>query len=302
MFKSFKNFVEEKSLVGDPKTKLIADYDGDNANTPPTEGKKKAGSPYKPANNAKDPNKKLGKGLADAGDSKLVYDPQTEKQSDLGSYPKIKTEQFLKKTKKMSPAQFVEHITKQNSKHKNYKLIENLIYESKRNGTLKTILECALTLPESYTILAELLNDTKMSNKLARALDEQVGPPMGMDDNMMSNKRPNKKSPMGDDQMGGMDDDESEDDMDGMNQDDSDDDMDGMDDDQSDDDMDGMDDDDDMDQDGSDDMDGMDDSDDDNSDDDMGGMDDDESDDDHVMGMKHGGMNRPNPMMNKNRF
>jgi len=299
MFKSFKNFVEEKSLVGDPKTKLIADYDGDNENAPPTEGKKKAGSPYKPANNPKDPNKKLEKGLADAGDSKLVYNPQTDKESDLGSYPKIKTEQFLKKTKKMSPAQFVEHITKQNSKFKNYKLIENLIYESKRNGTLKTILECALTLPESYTILAELLNDKKMSNKLARALDEQVGPPMGMDDNMMSNKRPNKKSPMGDDQMGGMDDDdESEDDMDGMNQDDDDMDQDGSDD------MDGMDDDDeDMDDDGSDDMDGMDDEDmDDDGSGDMDGMDDDESDDDHVVGMNHGGMNRPNPMMNRNRF
>ena len=37
MFKSFKNFLEEKSLVGSPKTKLIADYDGDNENTPPTD-------------------------------------------------------------------------------------------------------------------------------------------------------------------------------------------------------------------------------------------------------------------------
>jgi hypothetical protein len=103
MFKSFKNFVEEKSLVGDPKTKLIADYDGDNENAPPTEGKKKAGSPYKPANNPKDPNKKLEKGLADTGDSKLVYNPQTDKESDLGSYPKIKTEQFLKKAMTLSP-------------------------------------------------------------------------------------------------------------------------------------------------------------------------------------------------------
>jgi hypothetical protein len=63
------------------------------------------------------------------------------------------------------------------------------------------------------------------------------------------------------------------------------------------------DDDEDMVDDGSDDMDGMDDEDmDDDGSGDMDGMDDDESDDDHVVGMNHGGMNRPNPMMNRNRF
>ena len=113
MFKSFKNFLEEKSLVGNPKTKLIADYEGDNETFPPAEAKKKSSAPYKAANNTVDTNKKGDKkGFADEGDAKLIYKPNTEKADELGSYPKIKTEQFLKKTKKMSPAQFVEHVTK----------------------------------------------------------------------------------------------------------------------------------------------------------------------------------------------
>lgn len=321
MFKSFRNFLEEKSLVGNPKTKLIADYEGDNENSPPAEAKKKPGAPYKAANNAVDPNKKGDKkGFADAGDSKLVYTPNTEKADELGSYPKIKTEQFLKKTKKMSPAQFVEHVTKQNNKLKNenykapklsfsdnphpaevvkyvtelakkdYKVVENLIHDSKRNGSLKRILECALNLPETYTILAQLLNDTKRSNKLSRALDEQVGPPMGMDD-QKSNKKPSHAP------------------IDGMDH-DSDDDMDDSDDmDHNDSDDDNMDDDSDM---NHDDMDGSSDDDsdmhhDDSDDDDMDDSDDDSDmhSDDHMSKMnnmrndKH--MDRHSSSMMKNR-
>lgn len=281
MFKSFKNFLEEKSLVGNPKTKLIADYEGDNETSPPAEAKKKSSAPYKAANNPVDPNKKGDKkGFADEGDAKLIYKPNTEKADELGSYPKIKTEQFLKKTKKMSPAQFVEHVTKQNNKlksenykapklsfsdnphsaevvkyvtelaKKDYKVVENLIHDSKRNGSLKRILECALSLPETYTILAQLLNDTKRSNKLSRALDEQVGPPMGMDD---MGQKPNKKPSHA--PMDGMDDsdmpydDEDMDDMDDMEDSDDmdhDEDIDDMDHDEDMDDMDDMDDDSDM--------------------------------------------------------
>ena len=299
MFKKFKSFLEEKekSLVGDVKTKLVADYEGPEEKYPPSNGKKEKVAPYKTPTSSVDPNKKE-KGLADLGDGDLVYEPDIhgEKEKNLGNYPKSKNEAFIEKTSKLDNKTFIEMMLKKNKKNKslmegpknpNNKFevikfvadlaakdktcVENFIHDSKRSGSLKGLLEYALNLTETYEILAELFQDKTQGNsrfnRLERAL-EQVGLPQ----HKSSDLELNKKSSMND-----MDDDDMspDDDMDGMDMDDKD----NMDDDDmsSDEDMDDMDD-----------MD-MDDEDMDNMDDDMSSdedMDDDMSPDKHPNKMK----------------
>lgn len=227
MFKSFKKYVEnrEEGLVGKPKEKLVADYIGPNENKPPKSPGGGSTVPYKAANGNEDPNKnKDMDGLGTLGGKELVYTPDMKPgNSKLTSLGKeipspwatngTKTEQFLSKTKKMTPNKFVEFMLKDKKATEvpslstpygefkpnpnqiiNYlltigrndtKIIENFVYAAKRCGLLNNILEFALDHNETYEVLGELFtgNDGEArSNHLARILQrlEQVAPPQGL--------------------------------------------------------------------------------------------------------------------------
>ena len=180
--------------------KAIADYEGKESLSPPTE--KGKASPYKPAKEFKNPNK-TEKGLADSGDSDLVYEPKTKlAKKELGHYPKSEN--------KLSPAKFVEKMSKiaslksenanlpklsSNNPHpsevinfltecakSNVKVVENLIHDAKRSGLLYSILECAVSIPETYEILLDILKENKkVTNKFSKLMEE-VAPPMEFDD------------------------------------------------------------------------------------------------------------------------
>lgn len=139
-FKKFVNYVEERKdgvnakegLVGNPKVKVVADYDGPDPKKPTKgEGQGELNS-YKSANGNAAAKKPESGGFADMGDKSLKYTPDTEggdsKLTVLGKelkgeWPKLpKTEQFMRKTKNMSAQQFAEFMVKECS----YKTSEDL--------------------------------------------------------------------------------------------------------------------------------------------------------------------------------
>lgn len=227
--KSFKDYVgsrkitEAEMTTEKPKVKLVADYDGPTA-TAPDQGKNPVS--YKPANAALDPNKgKDETGFANLGGKNLVYNPDTKagdsKSTALGTqlkdnWPKLKSESWFEKTKKMNRNEFVKFVNECNCSSvkeeelptitatstgairpfppeairyvtalstKNPKMLENLVHEMKRAGNLGALLQALLEHPESYENLTYLLGDEKDGPKrcrlLARSMNEHVGPPMG---------------------------------------------------------------------------------------------------------------------------
>jgi hypothetical protein len=134
-FTSWKEYLSERGkMVEKPEVAKIADYKGPDPSSPEAgEGQKVKGdkkldsmpnapkpgkpTPYKPANRHESPKKSGEKGFASTGDSKLVYEPNTDiKGGDNmpggklvnGSWPKTKTEAFLDKTNKMTMHEFAK--------------------------------------------------------------------------------------------------------------------------------------------------------------------------------------------------
>ncbi|RDJ35304.1 MAG: hypothetical protein DWQ19_10850 [Crenarchaeota archaeon] len=131
MFKKFTNYVEERKdgvnatgLAGNPKVKLVADYEGPDPKKP-TKGEGQGDlNPYKAANKNASAKKAETGGFADMGDKNLEYTPDTKggnsKLTSLGTeikdeWPKglPKTEQFFNKTKNMSTKEFAEFMVKE---------------------------------------------------------------------------------------------------------------------------------------------------------------------------------------------
>jgi len=218
MFKKFTSYIEERKegvdakggLVGSPKVKLVADYDGPDPKSP-TKGQGQGElSPYKSANgNAAAKGAEKG-GFADMGDGKLKYEPDMKagasKLSALGKelggdWPKNKmpkTEHFLNKTSKMSASQFAKYMMKENTcdndairyivalAGQNPRVVEHLVHEMRRANILGEMLKASLEFPEAYQELTILFGDNegeRRANRLARAMAEAVGPPMGIGNN-----------------------------------------------------------------------------------------------------------------------
>ena len=225
--KSFKDYIGNRKIieaetgmaVEKPKVKLVADYDGPTA-TAPDQGKNSVS--YKPANAASDPNKgKDENGFANLGGKNLVYTPDTKggdsKTTALGTtlkdnWPKLKSESWFEKTKKMDKGQFMKFVNESNE-YNNQELptingehpfppeairyvaalstktpatLNNLVHEMKRAGNLGGLLKALLEHPESYEEITKLLSESdegpKRCRQLNKAMIESVGPPMGMGD------------------------------------------------------------------------------------------------------------------------
>jgi len=226
MFKSFSDYVEDRKseggLVGQPKVKVVADYDGPTASSPPKSKGASSAAPYKTPVGNIDPNKKSDKsGFADLGDKKLVYVPDCKSGKPTEKDWPTKTEQFMNDTKNMSSREFAAYMLSEHcslcneddslpmvsgangpfhphpseavryvvalSKN-NPRIVDHLIHDAKRTGVLNKLIEAILEHPESYEHLSHLLGDERgeaRSNQLARALNkvaEHVGPPQGLSD------------------------------------------------------------------------------------------------------------------------
>jgi nitrogen regulatory protein PII-like uncharacterized protein len=165
---------------------------------------------------------KPGKGNADPlgekGPKDLIYKPKTEdqrlKMAKLhDTTPEnTKTEQFLNKTKGLSPTQYAEYVLKQNSPKgvkqvvetvdtikENPVLLETLVREIKRKGGFAPLIATILSQPETYAeIAASLANESKgkeVARQLAKAINEITAEETEEPavDDFVNKKTPNKQ-------------------------------------------------------------------------------------------------------------
>jgi hypothetical protein len=208
------------NLVEKPSIEDVADYRGPQPTSPPAQGKndltKAAGypSPYGPANTRQ--NAAGGEsGLGDKGGKELKYEPKTDVSQSkvIPTWPK-NTSEWLNRTKKMSLSEFVSSVTKERmiqgdlptvttpeNNHfyphpteairyvgalaKNERMLNDLIFEMKRNKVLHKLLGKLMDLPETYVSLNALLNEGELGKRRCNLLNlqmEGVAPPIGIDD------------------------------------------------------------------------------------------------------------------------
>lgn len=211
---SFSEYAAKAEKQPKPKVKVVADYDGPSPDSPPkghtpksSGGKGQEGkvNPYKGGKDAKDPNKgHSSDGLAHKGDKKLSHMPaatHSEKvpHKVLGSYP-LKASEWVEKTKDLSLAEFTRKIRDQRmagldgSSSKAYSAIKealnvcktndsyitDVVLEMKRQELFETFLSIMVQQPESFAIVADLMeNNDNFARKLMSALNEMVAPPVG---------------------------------------------------------------------------------------------------------------------------
>ena len=236
---SFHEYVEKNKKPQKAKTALVADYDGPKKDAPEL-GKKpeNAGGtaqggkvlPYKGGKDAADPNK--GK-LMDGLGGKLDHSKSGEvgkPTKDLGNYP-LKTQEWIDKTKGMSLAEFTRKIRESRlagvkSPSKTYESIKetvavckgnrsyvkDVVLEMKRQGVFETFFAAMASHPESFNVIAKLMESDGYARKLVMAIDEMVGPPVGDDEMDMpapkmkhKHKIKGKMHDMGGEDMGGED-------------------------------------------------------------------------------------------------
>lgn len=205
-FKTWKEYIDAKGkTIETAPEEEIPDYKGPDSDAPEKailpkgpEGKEidapkatGAPSPYKNGVNAKDPNK-TEKGLANTGDEKLVYEPNTKVDAKkLSSFAQKKTESFLNATKGMSNGEFLKYMLESCAcedmeeiptvtaytagkfhpyppeairyvlalAKSNPKVLENIIHEIKHSGLLGSTIEGIMDHPESYDHITSLLSD-----------------------------------------------------------------------------------------------------------------------------------------------
>lgn len=157
--------------------------------------------------------------LGQKGDRNLIYNPKTtdqrlkmKKMHDT-TPEDTKTEEFLNKTRGLSPEQYAEYILSKNNANSikqvietvdtiknNEVLIETLVREIKRKGGLHYLVEAILDQPETYgEIAAKLANESKGKNvarQLAKAINEITAEPASDD---IPEKPASKKMPPKDD-------------------------------------------------------------------------------------------------------
>ena len=193
-----KEYVDDKGKLVDAKTSDVADYTGPDPKTPPGDPK---AEPFKAKNDkTKSPTVKADNdGLANMGDSKLKYEPDTEVKlskdpAAVSDKDLTKVENFLSKTKNMSASEFTNfmlteggcgmiqddeelpHVTAYTTgkfqphppetikyvvvlANRNDNLLSNMVHEMKSSGMLGKLIKSLLSHPEAYDELTSLLGD-----------------------------------------------------------------------------------------------------------------------------------------------
>jgi hypothetical protein len=277
--RSLKAYVESmrEKAAEKAKVEIVPDYNGPSPSSPSfgktpkdSGGKGQSGkvSPYKGGKDAANPNKSFSDGLAHKGDKgyqKVHTKAHGEKEKVLASYPKITTQEWLDRTKKLSLAEFTKKIRKDRLSgiesnpsaiyesiketmsvcEKNKRYILDTVLEMKRSGLFESFFATMAQQPEAFDVLAKLMESTNYSRQFVDAINEMVAPPIDSDHHMGSKKHHDDKDisdddyDMSDDDDQMSDDDEiSDDDDDNDNDDDISDDDDEISDDDDDDDHD----------------------------------------------------------------
>lgn len=196
-------------LVEKPTVSMVPDYNGPDPHAPQKAGHADLGnqtgspSPYRAANSS-NYSTKAESGLGDKGDKALKYEPSTDTSKDGGqkvvsSWPKMKTESFLEKTKEMSLTEFASYMIEcgcgqvpaESIKHAADVLttetsISRTLFEVKRNGKLDLLVRSILEHPEAYSSLIKLFSEGEEGSRrwqiFNQSMMETVGPPIGLED------------------------------------------------------------------------------------------------------------------------
>ncbi len=211
---NFRHFKEYLNAKGKLQEKPEVDSSGDTAPTPPkkpptpvTKGKNWEANPLagKPADytptTSPAKQQKGTPGLANDGDKKLVYEPETPETIDkeggkkVSTWPKAATtKEFLDNTKGMSISEFVNFVSQENQTNgqvnplpyirfvanlvsKNPNLMESLVREIRRNNGIGILANESLKLPEAVDEVAFMMQDEKFTRRLEKAMRETVEAP-----------------------------------------------------------------------------------------------------------------------------
>lgn len=194
-----KEYFDDKGkIVEKPATEIVPDYKGPNPYAPPKSTGMSQPKPYRNgANQSAEPSEP---GLGDKGDKKLVYEPDISKgtSNDVpgGKTVKTQTEQFLNATKGMNPQEFIEYMRSKVNPAVNEQVrniisltesdvntVDKLVSELKRAGKLSNLVNSILTHKEAYGAIADGIKENASAvRNLWTAINEIVGPPVGMDD------------------------------------------------------------------------------------------------------------------------
>jgi hypothetical protein len=220
--RSLKAYVESmrEKAAEKAKVEIVPDYKGPSPSSPSfgktpkdSGGKGQSGkvSPYKGGKDAPNPNKSFSDGLAHKGDKgyqKTYTKAHGEKEKVIASYPKITTQEWLDRTKKLSLAEFTKKIRKDRLSgiesnpsaiyesiketmsvcEKNKRYILDTVLEMKRSGLFESFFATMAQQPEAFDVLAKLMESTNYSRQFVDAINEMVAPPIDSDHHMGSKR------------------------------------------------------------------------------------------------------------------
>lgn len=193
-FKHFNEFVKDKDK-GKAPVKKIADYTGPMKNSPPGGGK-----PYAAAGKGgKAARGKVGSDWTDKGDKDLVYKPKTDQgMPDKGKAKCCDSvKEFVDATRDMTPADFAKYLAENAGNsgevHESIEktchmlaedpnMVFHFVAEANRSGIFSHLFRASFAYDEGFEILADMMGDGEtgdsLCRKIARAVNEMVGPPM----------------------------------------------------------------------------------------------------------------------------
>lgn len=217
-YMKFHEFLDKQKGNKKPKIAVVPDYDGPSPAAPElgktpehSGGKGQSGKvhPYKAGKDAPDPNKGHGHdGLGHKGHKSDHHMPKTQhtntvSNKELKSYPNIKTSEWIKNTKGLSLAEFAKKVRTQRLSgldegtsvaydairetvsvcQRNSSYIADVVLEMRRKGIFESVFAYMAQQPESMPVVAHLMEtDFTFARKLAEAVGEMVGPPIGDED------------------------------------------------------------------------------------------------------------------------
>ena len=274
-YMSFNEYVEKQKGHKKPKIAVVADYDGPSSDSPKlgdmpkdSGGKGQHGKPhpYKSGKDAPNRNKDDKSALGHKGNKSNQYMPKathsnTVSNKTLSSYPNVKTQEWVDRTKNMSLPEFTKKVRSERMKNlgenavkaydsikettefcgKSNTYVADLVLEMKRKGVFEKVFKIMAQQNESFRIVGNLMKKNEsFARKLLLNITEITAGSVGMGDEGMGGEshmddednigaisppegKKKKNNHMGDEDHEGDDEDHEGDDEDHMDDDEGDD-------------------------------------------------------------------------------
>ena len=219
-YMSFNEYVEKQKGHKKPKIAVVADYDGPSSDSPKlgdmpkdSGGKGQHGKPhpYKSGKDAPNRNKDDKSALGHKGNKSNQYMPKathsnTVSNKTLSSYPNVKTQEWVDRTKNMSLPEFTKKVRSERMKNlgenavkaydsikettefcgKSNTYVADLVLEMKRKGVFEKVFKIMAQQNESFRIVGNLMKKNEsFARKLLLNITEITAGSVGMGDEGM---------------------------------------------------------------------------------------------------------------------